>query len=194
MSTSHTPVDAPIDVAAMTPGPRARRLAEMLRVDHAGEYGAVQIYRGQQAVFDGIAGKARTAALVADMAEGERKHLETFDRLLVERRVRPTALAPVWNAAGFALGAATALVGERAAMACTSAVEEVIEQHYAAQAKELAETEPALAATIIEFREEELGHHDTAIAEGAEGAPAYDIFHKAVGAACRLAIALSEKI
>lgn len=182
------------DPARDRPGPRARRTAEMLRVDHAGEYGAVQIYKGQRAVFEALPGKARTAAIIARMQAGESAHLEAFDRLLAERRVRPTLLAPVWNAAGFALGAATALMGTRAAMACTEAVEDVIEKHYAAQADELAGADPELASTVSALRDDELEHKETAEAEGAKDAPGYGALKAVIGAGCRLAIRLSEKI
>lgn len=176
------------------PGTRDARLHEMLRVDHAGEYGAVQIYRGQRAVFDAIPRKRKTADALRGMEAGEAAHLEAFDRLLAEHRARPTALAPVWNAAGFALGAATALIGERAAMAVTEAVEDVIEKHYAAQADELAGVSPELEATIRRFREDELAHKATAEAHGAREAPGYALLKAVVGAGCRLAIRLSEKI
>jgi len=182
------------DLRRSKPGPRRARVGEMLRVDHAGEYGAVQIYRGQRAIFDAAAGKAKTAALVREMEEGEASHLETFDRLLAERRVRPTLLAPLWNAAGFGLGAATALMGEKTAMACTAAVEEVIEQHYGEQAEELDVTDPELAATIRQFREDELGHKQTAEAEGAEDAPGFALLKAFIQTGCRIAIKLSEKI
>lgn len=182
-----------INIARERPGPRARRIGEMLRVDHAGEYGAIQIYKGQRAVFEAASGKEETAALIADMEAGEKAHLDTFDRLLAERGVRPTLLAPVWNAAGFALGAATALMGEKAAMACTSAVEEVIERHYAAQAEELDGVDPELARTVAQFREDELGHKQTADDQGAEEAPGYPALRALIGAGCRLAIWLSEK-
>lgn len=176
------------------PGPREARLHEMLRVDHAGEYGAVQIYRGQRAIFDRIAGRADVAARLKEMEEGEAAHLATFDRLLAERRVRPTLLSPLWNAAGFALGAATALMGEKAAMAATAAVEEVIEKHYAAQADEWQSSEPGLAATVSGFRQDELGHKATAEAHGAEAAPGYPLMRLVIQAGCRAAIRLSEKI
>ncbi|GAB4532339.1 MAG: demethoxyubiquinone hydroxylase family protein [Amphiplicatus sp.] len=187
-------VSAPINPARERPGPRARRLGEMLRVDHAGEYGAVQIYRGQRAVFDALPHKRETAERLAEMEAGEAEHLAAFDRLLAERAVRPTLLAPVWNAAGFALGAATALMGEKAAMACTSAVEEVIEQHYQAQIEELGEAEPAVAETLARFREDELAHKATAEAAGARDAPGFSLMRAAIGAGCRLAIRLAEKI
>ncbi|MCI5045294.1 MAG: demethoxyubiquinone hydroxylase family protein [Aquisalinus sp.] len=176
------------------PGPRAKRLQEMLRVDHAGEYGAVQIYKGQRAVFDRLPQKARLSRLLKEMEEGEQKHLKAFDGLLAEHKARPTAFAPVWNIAGFALGAGTALMGEKAAMACTSAVEEVIEKHYAEQAEELGDSEPELRDTILEFREDELEHKDTAIEEGAEEAPGYGLLKGVIQAGCHLAIRLSEKV
>lgn len=185
---------AAFDLNRSRPGPRARRLAEMLRVNHAGEYGAVQIYRGQHAVFGGLPHKQRTADLVREMEAGEATHLATFDRLLAERRVRPTLLSPLWNAAGFGLGAVTALMGEKAAMACTEAVEEVIEKHYAAQIDELEPVEPALADVLKGFRQDELAHKHTASAEGAASAPGYALMKAVIGAGCRIAIRVSEKI
>ena len=177
--------------ARQRPGSRAARTAEMLRVDHAGEFGAVEIYRGQRAVFKMLPHKAEIADLLSEMEKGEAEHLATFNRLLAERRVRPTLLSPLWNAAGFGLGAMTALMGEKAAMACTAAVEEVIESHYAAQAEELEATEPALAATVREFREDELGHKATADATGADGHP---LLKAMIRAGCGAAIRLSEKV
>ena len=176
------------------PGPRARRVEEMIRVDHAGEFGAVRIYRGQRAVFENRPGKERMAELLAELEAGEQTHLDTFDRLVNERRVRPTLFGPLWNAAGFALGAGTALLGEKAAMACTSAVEEVIEEHYRDQAVELGETDPELADTVRKFREDELHHKDVAIAEGAEETPGYGLMKRVIQAGCRIAIKASEKI
>lgn len=176
------------------PGPRAGRIAEMLRVDHAGEYGAVAIYRGQRAVFDKLGHKAQTAALLKEMEEGEHHHLSTFDALLADRKVRPTLLAPFWNAAGFGLGAATALMGEKAAMACTAAVEDVIEKHYAEQIGELETDEPALAETVREFRDDELEHKRTAETHGAEEAPGYRLLSSAIRLGCRAAIRIAEKV
>jgi ubiquinone biosynthesis monooxygenase Coq7 len=166
----------------------------MLRVDHAGEYGAVQIYRGQRAVFDRLAHKRAAADALRRMEEGEAAHLEAFDALLAQHGVRPTLLQPVWTAAGFALGAATALLGETAAMAATEAVEDVIEKHYAAQAEELSDAEPELAATIRAFREDELAHKETAEAMGAREAPGRSLLKALIGAGCRAAIRLSEKL
>lgn len=180
--------------ARLRPGPREGRIAEILRVDHAGEYGAVAIYRGQKAVFGALPHKARTASLIQEMEDGEEAHLEAFDRLLAERGVRPTILSPLWNVAGFALGAASALVGEKAAMATTEAVEDVIEDHYGRQAEELKIVDPALAETVRQFREDELGHKHTATEEGAKDAPGYGLFSALIGAGCRAAIKVAEKI
>lgn len=176
------------------PGPRGKRLAEMLRVDHAGEYGAVAIYRGQRAVFSTLPHKQAVAKKVEEMEAGEAEHLKTFDLLLMERGVRPTLLGPLWNAAGFGLGAATALMGEKAAMACTEAVEDVIEKHYAEQAKVLDANEPELAATIRQFREDEIGHKQTAEAAGAAEVPGYGLLSAAIRFGCRAAIRVAEKI
>ena len=169
---------------------KAVRLAEILRVDHAGELAAVQIYRGQRAVMgDGPLGRR-----FAEMQAQEAVHLARFDALLTERRVRPTAFAPVWRLAGFALGAGTAFMGEKAAHACTEAVESVIEQHYAGQIAELADRDPDLAAELSGFRDEELAHRDHAIADGARDAPGHALLAAVIGAGCRMAIKLSEKI
>jgi len=184
------------DRAVSMPGEGAaeRRLEEMVRVDHAGEFGAVQIYRGQRAVFAHSPNTAHAAELIAEMEAGEQEHLRTFDRLIAERRVRPTLMAPVWRLAGFGLGAATALMGEKAAHACTAAVEEVIEQHYAKQAAELGGDDPELKELVVRFREEELAHKDTAISEGAEQAPGYPVLSALIKFGCRAAIRISEKI
>jgi ubiquinone biosynthesis monooxygenase Coq7 len=175
-------------------GARAARLGEILRVDHAGELGAVHIYRGQRAVFEAARGRGATAAVLTEMEAHEAAHLEAFDKLLVERGVRPTLLAPVWRVAGFALGAATALMGEKAAHACTEAVETVIEGHYAGQIEELAEAEPVLAQDLARFRDDELAHRDRAVAEGARQAPAYPLLAGLIRAGCRAAIRISEKL
>lgn len=162
----------------------------MIRVDHAGEYGAVRIYEGQLAVLK----NGPAADLIRHMAQQEERHLKTFDRLINERKVRPTALEPVWRVAGFALGAATALMGEKAAFACTAAVEEVIDEHYAGQVAALDGKDDSLKATVEEFRAEEAEHRDTALQNGAEQAPAYPLLSAAIKAGCRVAIKLSERI
>ena len=175
-------------------GALAARLAEILRVDHAGELGAVSIYRGQRAVLDAAPGHARIAGQLAEMEAQEQAHLARFDQLVTERRVRPTALAPVWRLAGFALGASTALMGDKAAHACTEAVETVIEEHYAGQIAELQARDPELAAELSRFRDEELAHRDLAVDEGAREAPGYGLLAAMIRTGCRAAIKISEKI
>jgi ubiquinone biosynthesis monooxygenase Coq7 len=163
----------------------------MLRVDQAGEYGATRIYAGQLAV---LPANSSAAKLVSRMAMQEQRHLERFDALMTERRIRPTMLQPLWNVAGFALGAATALIGEEAAMACTDAIETEIDRHYSRQLDELGDEDPELARDIARFREEELEHRDTARSAGAERAPGYPLLTGAIRAACRGAIALSKRV
>ncbi|HYF23554.1 MAG TPA: demethoxyubiquinone hydroxylase family protein [Caulobacteraceae bacterium] len=170
------------------------RLGEILRVDHAGELAAVHIYRGQRAVFERAPGREGVAADLAEMEAHEQVHLDRFDKLLTEQRVRPTLMAPVWRAAGFTLGVATALMGEKAAHACTEAVETVIEDHYAGQISELKAREPALAAELSQFRDDELAHRDHAVERGAREAPAYRLLSAAIQAGCRAAIRISEKV
>ncbi len=165
-------------------------IERILRVDHAGEYGAARIYDGQLAVL----GRDAVAPVIREMAEAEQKHLSTFDKLLVERRVRPTALAPFWHIAGFALGAGSALMGPRAAMACTAAVEEVIEEHYAAQVEKLGDDEAELRQTLVEFGAEESRHKEIGLAHEAEQAPGFEPISAAVKRGTRLAIWLSERI
>jgi ubiquinone biosynthesis monooxygenase Coq7 len=167
----------------------AERVARVIRVDQAGEYGARRIYEGQLAILP--RGPARSA--VEHMAAQEARHLETFDKMMVERRVRPTALGPLWHVAGYALGAATALMGPKAAMACTVAVEEVIDEHYARQSAALPEGEGALKTTIETFRAEEIEHRDLGLAHGAAQAPAYPLLTGAIKAGSRLAIWLAER-
>jgi len=165
--------------------------ARMLRVDQAGEYGATRIYAGQLAV---MGDRAPHAAEIAAMAEQEAGHRARFDALIAARGVRPTALQPLWSVAGYALGAATALIGPEAAMACTAAVEEEIDRHYTRQLDALGDDEPELAALIAEFREDERAHKAAALAAGAERAPAYPLLSGAIRLGCRAAIRLSERL
>lgn len=166
----------------------------MIRVDHAGEFGALQIYQGQLAVLGRKTGEPEAVQSIRRMAEQEQEHFAHFDRMVKERGVRPTALEPVWRVAGYALGAATALMGEKAAMACTAAVEEVIDAHYRKQIDSMPDREPELRQAISEFRGDELEHRDIALEHGATEAPAYRLLSSAIRLCCRTAIALSEKI
>ncbi len=166
------------------------RLAAMIRVDHAGEYGAVRIYQGQLAVL----GRGQHGDTLRHMLAQEQVHRETFATLVADRRVRPTALLPLWHMAGYALGAATALIGERGAMACTVAVEEAIDEHYAEQAASLQDDEAGLRSTIERFRAEELEHRDIGLANEAELAPAYALMSRVIKLGCKLAIAVSKRV
>ena len=165
----------------------------MIRVDQAGEYGATRIYAGQLAV---MGDRAPDSAEIAGMAEEEARHRAKFDALMARRGVRPTVLQPFWDVAGFALGAGTALIGPKAAMACTAAVEEEIDRHYTAQLDELEESgaDPELAEMIEEFREDERNHRDAALAAGAEQAPAYPVLSGLIRLGCRAAIRLAERV
>jgi ubiquinone biosynthesis monooxygenase Coq7 len=163
----------------------------MLRVDQAGEYGATRIYAGQLAV---LRRNSPESKLIARMAAQEQRHLDRFNQLIAERRVRPTALQPLWNVAGFALGAATALMSEKAALACTDAIETEIDKHYFQQLSNLGEDDPELASDISQFRLDELDHRETARNAGATNAFGYPLLTAAIRAGCRMAIELSKRI
>lgn len=173
------------------PGDRREGTKAMIRVDQAGEYGATRIYAGQLAVMGDRTPAART---INGMANQEERHRAFFDAMIARRGVRPTALQPFWDVAGFALGAATAAIGPAAAMACTAAVETEIDLHYQRQLAELGENDPELSHAVAEFREEELEHRDTAIAHGAETAVAYPLLSGMIRLGCRAAIAISKRI
>ena len=181
-----------IETRGPLPGDMTPRtmLERLIRVDHAGEYGAKRIYQGQRAIL----GRGDKAELLEHMQAQEQEHLDTFSGLIADRRVRPTALLPLWHVAGFALGAGTALIGERAAMACTVAVEEAIDEHYAAQAAALGPDETPLRDTIERFRAQELEHRDIGLEHEAELAPAYKLLSRVIKAGCKVAIAVSERV
>jgi len=178
--TSPLPGDPPSETA----------IHRMIRVDHAGEYGAARIYAGQLAVLR----NSRKADLLRHMQDQEQAHLDTFNGIVADRRVRPTALLPFWHVAGFALGAVTAALGERAAMACTVAVEETIDAHYTGQIDRLPFAEAPLSETLTKIRGEEREHRDIALANEAEQAPGYRLLSAAIRAGCRLAIRVSERL
>ena len=173
------------------PGDRREPTRSMIRVDQAGEYGAIRIYAGQLAVMGDRSPAARS---IAGMARQEERHRAFFDAMMARRGVRPTLLQPFWHVAGFALGAVTAAIGPKAAMACTAAVETEIDKHYADQLGTLGESDPELSGAIAEFQAEELEHRDTALASGAEDAPAYPLLSGAIRLGCKAAIALAKRI
>jgi ubiquinone biosynthesis monooxygenase Coq7 len=194
MTKSHLQAapDRPTGAESLPGDPAPRQMLErILRVDQAGELGAVRIYQGQRAVL----GRSATCGeALRKMEDEERRHLETFNALIGQRRVRPTLLSPLWHVAGFALGAGTALLGEKAAMACTVAVEEVIEAHYAGQLEQLGDDEADLKATVEEFRADEQHHREVGLASGAEQTPGYSLLSAAIKSGTRLAIWLSERV
>jgi ubiquinone biosynthesis monooxygenase Coq7 len=169
--------------------PTAAVRERMIRVDHAGEYGAARIYAGQLAVL----GRGPRGDVLRHMQAQEKAHLDTFNTLVSGQRVRPTALLPLWHVAGFALGALTAALGEKAAMACTVAVEETIDEHYTRQIEALSDADP-LTGTLDRFRSEEREHRDIGLAHGAEQAPGYRLLSRLIRSGCRIAIAASERV
>lgn len=169
------------------PNPNAEKLEQMLRVNHAGEYGANRIYEGQLAVLK----KSKLRPELQHMLEQEQQHLAKFNELLPKHKVRPSVLMPLWHIGGLALGAASAAMGEKAAMACTVAVEEAIDEHYAEQEATLPEGE--LKEVVKQFRAEELEHRDAGLANGAQQMRGYEAFYKLVKAGCKASIFLAKR-
>ncbi|KAK2188904.1 hypothetical protein NP493_120g04044 [Ridgeia piscesae] len=169
----------------------------VLRVDHAGEIGAVRIYQGQLAVL----GRTQVGPVIDHLLDQERVHAAKFEELIPKYRARPTVLLPVWNVAGFLLGAGSALLGKEAAMACTVAVETAIGEHYDGQLRTLmadgpdgADRHKEIIQVIKKFRDEELDHLETGLEHDAEKAPLYDVMNKTIQAGCKVAIWLAERV
>jgi ubiquinone biosynthesis monooxygenase Coq7 len=165
------------------------KVGSMVRVNHAGEFGAVRIYDGQIAVL----GKRPVGKILRHMRDQEREHLASFAQVMAVRSVRPTVMLPLWHFGGFALGAVTAVLGERVAMACTEAVEDTVVDHYDRQLESLPRGEEDLSLLIERVRDEERAHGDDAIAQGAQRAPGHAILYSLISAGCRAAIRISEK-
>ena len=177
-------------------GQRDRLVDSMLRVDHAGEYGAVRICAGQLDVLRWTNPEA--ARVVEEICIQEQQHLKTFHKMVTDRRVRPTLLQPLWHVGGYLLGVGTALLGKHAAMACHTAVETAISDHYNDQirdihAKNMAEDEE-LRQVLKQFRDDELGHKQVGLDHGAEMAPAYQVLSKVIQMGCSAAIFLSKRV
>lgn len=166
------------------------KIEKIIRVNHAGEFGAKRIYEGQLAFLKGKEAQKN----VQHMKEQELEHLAYFENELVKRKIRPTALTPIWNVAGFALGAATALMGEKAAYACTVAVEEVIEEHYQNQLNSLGAENAELKTAIEKFKAEETEHKETSLKNDAENFVGYEVLGAAIKAGSRAAIWLSSRV
>lgn len=181
----------PAELTGWHPGDERADVDSILRVDQAGEYGAMRIYAGQLAV---LGDRHPAARIIARMAAQEQRHLDHFDALMTSRQVRPTLLEPIWKVAGHALGAATAMISPRAAMACTVAVETEIDRHYGKQLAALGDDDPELAQAIGEFRADEIEHREIALAAGARETAAYPVLSAVIRAGCRAAIALSKRI
>ena len=164
-----------------------RIISEMIRVNQAGEFGAQKIYEGQLAVL-------KNDKTIKKMCEQEKKHLETFNKILIKRGIRPTALSPFWDLGGYLPGVTSALIDRKAAMACTVAVEKVIGEHYQEQLDLLEDDHKDLKKTISKFRDDELEHHDIGIEHDAENAPGYKIMSKVIELGCKTAIAISKKV
>ncbi len=173
------------------PGDRRESVDAMVRVDQAGEYGATRIYAGQLAI---LGDRSPASRAVARMAQQEERHRVFFDAMMARRGVRPTLLQPLWNVAGFALGAVTAAIGPEAAMACTAAVETEIDKHYSDQLQILGASDAELSAAVVDFQAEEVEHRETALAAGAENAPAYPILSGLIRLGCKVAIATAKRL
>ena len=171
------------------------RIEEIIRVDHAGEHGATSIYKGTLDILN-LLGDKETIPIIEEMAEGEKKHVREFNRLIKERSIRPTALLPIWKLAGYSLGALSAVYGKNAIMACTEAVEEVIDKHYSEQIEELDKSgqEESLLNSLKEFHADEVEHEMIAKKELDETSTALNIFKNLIKIGCKGAIKVSEKI
>ena len=171
-----------------------KTLEEIIRVDHAGERGAIKIYEGQLLALKTFKQNASLKRKIEEMKEHEREHYEYFDKEIKKRNIQPTKLLPLWDLMGVTLGFGTAMLGEKAAMLCTASVEEVIDEHYQNQIDQLGPEEKELKKKIIKFREDELHHKDIAYEKGATKKGLYSIMDKIIKTGSKLAINISEKI
>ena len=169
-------------------------LEEIIRVDHAGERGAIKIYEGQLLALNTIKKDEYLKNIIQEMKEQEKEHLKYFETEIQKRKIKPTYLLPLWDLLGVSLGFGTALLGKKAAMLCTASVEEVIDEHYLNQIKQLDNSESKLKKKIIKFREDELSHKDIAYEKGATKEGPYSILDKIIKTGSKIAINISEKI
>tara|TARA_B100000427_G_C15288867_1_gene498800 strand:+ start:144 stop:677 length:534 start_codon:yes stop_codon:yes gene_type:complete len=169
-------------------------LEEIIRVDHAGERGAIKIYEGQLIALKTFKQDEDLKRKIEEMKEHEHEHLEFFEKEIQKRNFKPTKLLPLWDLLGVALGFGTAMLGKKAAMLCTASVEEVIDDHYKNQTYKLKEDEKELRKKIVKFREDELNHRDIAYHEGATKKGPYSLLDKAIKTSSKIAITISEKI
>ena len=169
-------------------------LEEIIRVDHAGERGAIKIYEGQLLALKTIIQDEKLKNTIEEMKEHEKEHLEYFEKEIYNRKIKPTYFLPLWDVMGVALGFGTAMLGKKAAMVCTASVEEVIEDHYQNQIKKLGNDEKDLKAKIEKFKTDEVNHKNIAYDSGATNKGVYSIMDKIIRTSSRIAITISEKI
>tara|TARA_B100000959_G_scaffold132889_1_gene139349 strand:+ start:2314 stop:2847 length:534 start_codon:yes stop_codon:yes gene_type:complete len=169
-------------------------LEEIIRVDHAGERGAIKIYEGQLLALNTLKQDEKLKGIIKEMKEQEKEHLEYFEKEIQKRKMKPTYFLPLWDLMGVSLGFGTALLGKKAAMLCTASVEEVIEDHYENQLKKIGEDEKELKKKIEKFKGDEVNHKNTAYEAGASKTGFYSIMDKIIRTGSKIAITISEKI
>ena len=171
-----------------------KKIEEFIRVDHAGERGAIKIYEGQLLALNTFIKNEELKKTIEEMKEHEKEHFEYFENEIKKRNIKPTKLLPLWDLFGVGLGFGTTILGKKAAMLCTASVEEVIQEHYADQIKQLEVDEKKLKNKITKFRDDELNHKDIAYEEGATKKGLYSILDKVIKTSSKIAIRISEKI
>ena len=171
-----------------------KKIEEFIRVDHAGERGAIKIYEGQLLALNTFFKNEELKKTIEEMKEHEKEHFEYFENEIKERNIKPTRLLPLWDLLGVGLGFGTTILGKKAAMLCTASVEEVIQEHYADQIRQLEVDEKKLKDKITKFRDDELNHKDIAYEQGASKKGLYSIMDKIIKTGSKIAINISEKI
>ena len=170
------------------------QIAEMIRVNHAGERGAIKIYEGQLLALNTFIKDDKLKKIIEEMKEHEKEHCEYFENEIKKRKITPTKFLPLWDLLGVGLGFGSTILGKKATMLCTASVEEVIQEHYASQIKQLESDENKLKNKITKFRKDELNHKNIAYEEGATKEGPYSILDKIIKTGSRIAINISEKI
>ena len=170
------------------------KVEEFIRVDHAGERGAIKIYEGQLLALNTFVKNDKLKKIVEDMKEHEKEHCDYFENEIKKRNIKPTKFLPLWDLLGVGLGFSSTIIGKKAAMLCTASVEEVIQEHYANQIKQLESDEKKLKNKIIKFRQDEIEHKNIAYEEGATTNGPYTILDKIIKTGSKIAINISEKI
>ena len=171
-----------------------KKIEEFIRVDHAGERGAVKIYEGQLLALNTLVKDENLKKTIQEMKIHEKEHCEFFENEIKKRKINPTKLLPLWDLLGVGLGFGSTILGKKAAMLCTASVEEVIDEHYQNQINQLGSEEKKLKKKIIKFREDELHHKDIAYERGATKKGLYSIMDKVIKTGSKIAISISEKI